>query len=214
MSSGRDDSWKTEMNRYLGQVVDDLETYRETVEEIVSGFSIPRKGKVRSMLAGPMGEQFMTSPASSRRGFHNAFHCGLVDHSLNVVRNPLKIAQTLAPGRWSQEKLTFTALFHDLGKAGTPGKPYYIPVEDEWRLKKGEYFERNKEDFMPNSEKSLFVLQVFGIEVDHEEFVAIRLNDGMGPDSNKEYNFKEPDLALIVHWADHWSSRVEKQQNQ
>jgi hypothetical protein len=67
---------------------------------------------------------------------------------------------------------------------------------------------------MPNSEKSLFVLQAFGIEVDHEEFVAIRLNDGMGPDSNKEYNFKEPDLALIVHWADYWSSRVEKQQNQ
>lgn len=195
---------------YWKQGTDKLEEYHDMVASIIATFPEPRRSQVTKMMDGAIGEQFMTSPASTRRAFHYAFPCGLVAHSLNVVKQAVKLAEAMAPGRWPKEKVMFCALFHDLGKAGSPGKPYYIPQKDEWKAKRGESYEVSKDEYMPNAEKSLYLLQLHGVTVDHEETVAIRLNDGMGSDSNREYSFKEPDLALIIHWADHWASRVEK----
>jgi len=195
---------------YWKQGTDKLEEYHDMVASIIATFPEPRQSQVSKMMDGLIGEQFMTSPASTRRAFHYAFPCGLVAHSLNVVKQAVKLAETIAPGRWPKEKVMFCALFHDLGKAGSPGKPYYIPNKDEWKRKKGESYEVSKDEYMPNAEKSLYLLQLHGVALDHEETVAIRLNDGMGSESNREYSFKEPDLALIIHWADHWASRQEK----
>lgn len=195
---------------YWKQGTDKLEEYHDMVASIIATFPEPRRSQVTKMMDGSIGEQFMTSPASTRRAFHYAFPCGLVAHSLNVVKQAVKLAEAMAPGRWPKEKIMFCALFHDLGKAGSPGKPYYITNKDEWKRKKGEAYEVSKDEYMPNAEKSLYLLQLHGVTVDHEEAVAIRLNDGMGSESNREYSFKEPDLALIIHWADHWASRQEK----
>ena len=189
---------------------DRLEEMDETVSELVGMFPSPRRELVEKMMRGPIGEQFMTAPASTRRAYHNAFPCGLVAHSLNVVKFALKLAETLAPGRWPKHKLIFCALFHDLGKAGSPGNPYYVPTDQDWKMRKNEDWEVSKTDFMPNAERSLFTLQQHGIAVDYEESVAIRWNDGPGAEGNAQYTFHEPDLALIIHWADFWSSNQEK----
>lgn len=189
---------------------DRLEDMNEAVNALVAMFPSPRRELVQKMLEGAVGEQFMTAPASTRRSYHNAFPCGLVAHSLNVVKFALKLSETLAPGRWPKHKVIFCALFHDLGKAGSPGHPYYVPTKEDWKKRKNEFWEVSKEEFMPNCEKSLFVLQQHGIPLDHEETVAIRWNDGPGAPGNHDYNFHEPDLALIIHWADFWSSKQEK----
>jgi len=182
----------------------------ETLDDLIATFPEPRRDLVRKMIDGPLGEQFMTAPASTRRAYHNAFPCGLLAHSLNVVRNALKISEALAPGRWPKHKLIFCALFHDLGKSGSVGKPYYLPTKEDWKMRKEQYWDVSQEEYMPNAEKSLFLLQQHGIVVDHEESVAIRWNDGPGANGNGQYNFHEPDLALIIHWADFWSSNQEK----
>lgn len=197
---------------YLKQGEARLEEYLTMVNTIIDSFPEPRRSQVRKMMDGKIGEQFMTSPASTRRNFHYAFPCGLVAHSLNVVKYAVKMAETLAPGRWPKWKVMFCALFHDLGKAGSPGKPFYVQTQEEWKRRRGEYYDVSHDEFMPNAEKSLYVLQLHGVVLDHEETVAIRLNDGMGPGENKPYEFREPDLALVVHWADHWASRQEKQE--
>jgi hypothetical protein len=202
MTLSHDDYWK------LG--TDRLNEYERLVDKLIGTFPEPRRGLVRKMLAGDVGTQFMTAPASTRRAFHNAFPCGLVAHSLNVVKHALRLAETLAPGRWPDHKVIFCALFHDLGKAGSPGHPYYVPIRDDWKLRRNEFWEVSKYEFMPNSEKSLYLMQLHGIAVDHEEAVAIRWNDGPGGEGNGGYSFNEPDLALIVHWADFWSSKQEK----
>lgn len=202
MSQTEDEYWK--------QGSEKLEENVAMVNTIVESFPEPRRTQVQKMLDGVMGEQFMTAPASTRRAHHYAFPGGLICHSLNVVKYAVKLAETLAPGRWTRDKVMFCALFHDLGKAGSPGKPYYVQTDQKWKREKGEYYEVSNEEYMPNAEKSLYVLQLHGVKVDHEEAVAIRLNDGMGPVENKPYSFREPDLALIVHWADHWASRLEK----
>ncbi len=196
---------------YWKQGTDKLETYIKMVDQIISLMPEPRRSLVKKMMDGPIGEQFMMAPASTRRMFHYAFPCGLIAHSLNVVTYAVQIANAIAPNRWPTWKVMFCALFHDLGKAGSPGIPYYVPTKDEWKTKKNEFYEISKDEFMPNSEKSLYLMQLHGIVLDHEETCAIRLNDGPGAEGNRGYAFNEPDLALIIHWADHWASKLEKQ---
>jgi hypothetical protein len=202
MSLSHEDYWSQGSSR--------LDQYEKAVTNLVGMFPEPRRTLVGKMMVSEVGEQFMTAPASTRRAFHNAFPCGLVAHSLNVVEGAIKLAETLAPGRWPLHKVVFCALFHDLGKAGSGGHPYYVPTKDDWKLRRNEFWEVSKYEFMPNSEKSLFLLQQFGVTVDHEEAVAIRWNDGPGGEGNTGYAFNEPDLALIVHWADFWASKQEK----
>jgi len=197
-------------DKYWEQGADKIEEAYSTVLKLVGTFPEPRKTKVKSMLED-LGEQFMTAPASTNRTHHNAFPGGLLLHSISVVKHAHAIANAVAPNRWAASRITFCALFHDLGKAGTPGNPYYIQVEDEWKFRRGHYYEVNKDEWMPSAERGLFILQQAGIVLDHEEYMAIRLNDGMGPAENKPYSFREPDLSLIIHWADHWAMRQEKE---
>lgn len=202
MTLSPDDYWK--------QGTAQLNRYHKTVNDIIEGFDQPRRKQVLDMLEGPMGEQFMTAPASTRRAYHNAFPCGLVAHSLNVAVNTVKIANALAPGRWSVNRLMFVGLFHDFGKAGTPGNPYYVDVQEDWKRKRGEYFEVSTRHWMPNAELGLWNMMNHGVMPDHEEYAAIRLNDGPGAPENKPWDFRTPPLAMIVHWADAWAMETEK----
>lgn len=201
MTISDDDYWKQGSER-LSELV-------KRVDAMVNTFPLTRRKLVQKMLSDSVGEQFMMAPASTRRAYHNAFPCGLVMHSLNVADRALSLAWTLAPGRWDDHKVAFAGLFHDLGKAGTAGKPYYLYAE-EWMRKKNELYQVSKDEYMPASEKSLFILQQYGITLDHEESAAIRLADGQGSRGNADWSFNEPDLALIIHWADHWEMRAEK----
>ena len=182
-----------------------------TVQKMVSGFMDPRKKQVAKMLSGPIGEEYFTAPASTKEDFHNCFPGGLCDHSLTVVDNLLKISKVLCPGKYSVNTLTFVGLFHDLGKVGDGIHPGYVPNPKEWQRKEGHLYITNKESiFMPSSERGLYILQKHGIELHHEEYLAIRLNDGMYDETNRKYGMKEPDLALLVHFADRWSVTQEK----
>jgi len=199
-------------DEYWSQGTRRLDEYHRAVTNIVDGFPEPRRARVRAMLDGPMGEQFMTAPASTRRAHHNAYPCGLVAHSLTVVTNVLKIAQALAPGRWALPTLTFCGLFHDFGKAGSPGLEYYREVNEEWKRKRGEFYEVNPNcPHMDVSQRTLFTLQQQGITLDHDEYLALMLADGQYVDRNKDYRLKEPHLAVIVHMGDLWTTLQEKQ---
>lgn len=192
-----------------------LEDKTALYESIISLFPKKRKEQVNSLMNSEVGNQFFVAPASSRRSFHYAFPCGLFLHSLNVVKNALTLNKSLCNNRWEPAKVAFAALFHDIGKAGTAGNPYYQPIDQsDWRWKKGEFYELSKDEWMPTSEKGLYILQQHGVEIDHDEYMAIRLNDGAGPAENKPYSFREPALALVIHWADHWATVCEKEEDQ
>lgn len=183
----------------------------EEVFELVTQIPTARQKLVKTMLDGPVGDEYFVAPASSNTGFHLCEVGGLARHSLNVVRNLLKIADTFAPDRWSVGKLIFCGLFHDLGKVGDGKAPYYVPTTEEWKIRRGSLYEYNKACVaMPTSERGLYILQQHGIVLDHEEYLAIRLNDGQYAEENRWYSMKEPELALLVHMADLWSTRSEK----
>lgn len=196
---------------YWKQGTERLEELTAAVDAIIGTFPEPRRSQVRRMMDGPVGEQFFLAPASSRRAYHSCFPGGLAVHSLAVAQNAVRLADVLFPGRWPRWRVLFCGLFHDLGKAGPAGMPNYIPVSEKWKREKGEFYEVKKTNWLPTAEQGLFILQQEGIPLEHEEYLAIRLNDGAGPPENGPYSFRTPALALLTHWSDHAASVSEKE---
>jgi hypothetical protein len=112
----------------------------------------------------------------------------------------------------------FAALNHDLGKIGDIENDTYIPNTSEWHRKnQGALYTINpKTEFSLVPDRSLFLLQHFGITYTWNEFLGIRIHDGMYEEANKPYLVSfNPDsrlksnLPLILHQADMLASRVE-----
>lgn len=190
-------------DEYFNSLTDkDIEKNIEIINSFIELFPEPRKSKVKKMLDGDLGEKFFLSPASSRRSFHNAFPGGLAKHSINVVKNALAISKQLCPNRWPVHKIAFCALFHDLYKAVS-----YKATNEEWKFKRGDFYDVLNDERMQSGFGSLFLLQKYGIELDYEETIAIQLTDG----PQQFHQFKEPAFSFIICWADQWAMVEEKE---
>jgi len=75
---------------------------------------------------------WLASPASTR--FHLSEEQGLLKHSVGVTESLLRFREFLVPGI-AEESCVIVGLFHDVGKLGMPGKPLYLPNENEWLVK-------------------------------------------------------------------------------
>jgi hypothetical protein len=158
-----------------------------------------------------LGERLALCPASGKRDYHNAFPGGLVDHSLRVLGNAMRLVGAFG---WKipRDSLILACLFHDLGKVGDHENDYYIPQTDQWRVDKlGEEYTYNKDiQYMTVPDRGIFLCQHFGLRLKQDELLAIRLNDGQYAEENGAYKLKEPMLADVVHMADLISTKQEK----
>jgi len=198
---------------------DKISSMSLTPEEIESNWkrmrSLLEKCGDRSVaslrMVDALGERLALCPASAKRDFHNAFPGGLVDHSLRVLGNAMRLTGAFG---WKIPKnsLIISSLFHDLGKVGDHEHDYYVPQTDQWRVDKlGEEYTYNKEiQFMTVPDRGIFLCQHFGLLLTQDEMLAIRLNDGQYADENAPYKLKEPMLADVVHMADLISTKQEK----
>jgi len=163
-------------------------------------------------LVDGLGERLAMCPASGRKDFHNAFPGGLVDHSLRVLSNTMKLVKAYG---WElpKESLIIGALLHDIGKVGDHETDYYVPQDSDWhRDKLGEMYKHNKEIlFMTVPDRGVWLCQHFGLKLTQDEFLAIRLNDGWVLPENKVYCLKEPLLAHAIMTADYISTVSEKE---
>jgi len=71
-------------------------------------------------------------------------------------------------------------------------------------------------DFMLIPDRSLFILQKFGIKVNQKEWLGIRLHDGVFDKANEAYFFsnvessrQKTSIVSILHSADFLASKVE-----
>ena len=193
--------------------------------KIIDTYIGDRKDDVKTMLS-KLEETYIMAPASSKSWYHSAFPGGYVDHVNRVVEYAVKQSRLYKEMGgtidYTEEELVFAALFHDLGKLGDGEAPNYIPQTDKWRQDKlAEMYTNNPElDFMLIPDRSLFVLQKFGIEVTKKEFLAIRLHDGVFDDANKAYFFsynpssrQKTNIIKVLHTADFLASQVEYDNN-
>jgi hypothetical protein len=189
--------------------------------KIVDAYITDRKDSVLEMIQH-MEEIYVMAPASGKSWYHNAFAGGYVDHVNRVVQYAVKqmgLYQEMGGTiDFTQEELVFSALFHDLGKIGDGEQPNYLPQTDKWRQDKlSEMYSNNPNlDFMLISDRSLYILQKFGIPLSMKEYLAIRVHDGVFEDSNKAYFFSHQEssrqktsIISILHSADFLASKVE-----
>jgi hypothetical protein len=189
--------------------------------KIVETYITDRKDKVLSMIDSYQ-EEYALAPASGKSWYHNAFQGGYVDHVNRVVEYAVKQSRLYEEMGgtidYTEEELVFAALFHDLGKLGDGSKVNYIPQTDKWRQDKlNEMYTNNSDlDFMLIPDRSLFVLQKFGLQVSQKEFLAIRLHDGVFDEANKAYFFsyqessrQKTSIISVLHSADFLASKVE-----
>ena len=202
------------------QMAENLAKFYSMIDKYISG---DRKDKLLDMYKN-IEETLVMSPASTKVSHHNAFAGGYLDHVIRVTEAALvfeKVWDKFGQNKnYTTEELAFSALNHDLGKLGTNEQPVYIPNQSEWhRQNQGLMFNYNPAiTHMRIAERSLFVLQSYGIPVSENEYLAIRLHDGLYEEANKQYYItynKDTELrsniAYILHQADLMSSKIESQ---
>ena len=149
---------------------------------------------------------WLTAPASTR--FHLAEKRGLLKHSVGVAETLLRFRECLAPSI-SEECCVIVGLFHDVGKLGLPGKPYYLPNDNEWMVKhKGICYKTNPDVVtMGLAVRSPYLVLQY-ISLSEDEVQAITYHDGQYIDENRVVAHKEEPLTLLLHWADYWTAHI------
>lgn len=165
-------------------------------------------------------EQLVIAPASGKVHYHNCFPGGYLDHVLHVVECGLRMAsmykQLGGTVNFTKQELIFSALHHDLGKLGNVGEPYYVEQDSDWHRKRGEYYTHNQSlGYMNVTDRALHLLQHYGIKVTENEWLSIKLSDGLYDESNKSYlkNYMpyplHTSLPRLIHMADYMASTIE-----
>lgn len=201
------------------QIQQNLITFYDLIDQFIES---PRKEKLLSLYKS-QEELLAFAPASSKASFHNSFPGGYVDHVVRVTLASLQLKNAwdyfnAATNTFTDEELVFSAINHDLGKLGMYGKPRYVPNDSEWHIKnQGANYKPNTElPFLPVQDNSLYILQAAGIEVSLNEYIAIKIHDGLYDDANKAFLISGQNesklrscLPYIIHQADILASRVE-----
>ena len=167
-------------------------------------------------------DRMCVAPASGKEHFHNAHVGGYVEHVLHVVDCALKITNLWqasgATINFTTEEVIFAAMHHDLGKVGDMDKDYYVPQESEWHRKnQGSIFNHNPElQYMTVTDRAIFLLNQFGINMTEWEYVGLRLTDGLYEEANKSYYISynkdwalKSNIAYILHQADSMATHIE-----
>jgi hypothetical protein len=167
-------------------------------------------------------ERFILLPASHKPQYHNCFPGGYIEHVNRVVSASLEIDSIWrkfdVKPTYTTEEVVFSALNHDLGKFGTLEHEAVLPNPSEWHVKnRGEIYTFNTQmDYMTVPDRGLWLLSQIGIEVSKNEWLAIKLHDGLYDDANKPYLMSwspetklRTSLPFIIHQADLLAARIE-----
>jgi hypothetical protein len=200
------------------------QNYEKFIEIIKKYFTGQRLEKLLHMYSeNELGINLTLAPASGALQYHNAYVGGYIDHIFNVTRNALRMKELFVNSGgeidFTDEELVFSCLHHDLGKLGISGELHYLPNDNDWEIKRGHVFKRNdKISYMTLTDRTFYTLNHYGIQYSEKEYFAIKLTDGMYDDDNQKY-LKSHDtkkqlkykLQFIMHWADHMSTIIERQ---
>jgi len=167
-------------------------------------------------------ERFILLPASHKPQYHNCFPGGYIEHVNRVASASLEIDSIWrkfdVKPTYTTEEVVFSALNHDLGKFGTFEHEAVLPNPSEWHVKnRGEIYTFNTQmDYMTVPDRGLWILSQLGINVSKNEWLTIKLHDGLYDEANKSYLLSwgpetklRTSLPYIVHQADLLAARVE-----
>ena len=201
-----------------------LENWNKLIDLIENTFSDDRKEKLLKMYEY-FKERMMFAPASGQQHFHLCEPGGYVEHVLNIVRYSKAFYQIWKDNDayiedYTEEELIFAAMHHDLGKVGDLNDDNYIPNPSEWhRINQGKIYDFNKNlNYMTVTDRACYLLMKFGVDMTEQEYLALRLTDGLYEEGNTsylksfmpEYGLKSH-LPHILHQGDMMATKVENE---
>ncbi len=168
-------------------------------------------------------EEIMLMPASHKKAYHNCFPGGYIDHVNRVVECALKLTSVWSDmgvdkDTFTLEEIVFSAINHDLGKMGDGVEYAHVPSTDQWRKKNlGEMYTFNtKISYMSVPDRSIYLLTSNNIGVSPNEWLGIKLHDGLYDSANEPYyktylpeTKPRTSLPFIIHHADMMATRIE-----
>ena len=168
-------------------------------------------------------ERMCLAPASGKEHFHNAHAGGYVEHVLHITDLVVQIHELWSKNGatvedFTKEELIFAALHHDLGKVGDLVEDYYTPNDSDWHRKnQGMIYKHNPNiQYMTVTDRAIWLLQHFGVIMSENEYLGLRLTDGMYEEANKGYYISfmphkqlRSNIAHILHQADMMASKIE-----
>ena len=168
-------------------------------------------------------ERMCLAPASGKEHFHNAYAGGYVEHVLHVTDLAQQIYSLWEKNgatvdNFTVEEVIFAALHHDLGKVGNLAEDNYIHNDSDWHRKnQGMIYKHNPRiEYMTITDRAIWILQHFGIKMTENEYLGLRLTDGLYEEANKTYymnwskdNQLKSNIAYILHQADLMATKIE-----
>ena len=200
----------------------DTELQWQTFIEYINTYIFnPRKELLIKMYEA-LSDRVLTAPASSHSTRHNCFPGGYIDHVNRVIKTAIKLFEVwseagAATTKFTLEEVVFAAINHDLGKVGSSSEDYYIPNDSRWHVERGQIYKINPAlQFMKVPDRSIFLLQEYGIKFSENEYLAIKLHDGLYGKGNESYLMAgmpefalKTDLPILLHHADHLATLIE-----
>jgi len=164
----------------------------------------------------------ISEPASGKLHFHSCFPGGYVHHILTVCEfaKRLKPLYETVGETFTDEEMFVTLVNHDLFKVGDPFNkiPYYIRQTSDWHIKnQKEYYTHNPElQWMEMTDRTLYTLSQLGFKLTENEYIAIKIHDGLYVEGNKPYLISwseaktiKSNLPYLAHHADMLATRHE-----
>lgn len=175
-------------------------------DRIISLLKSTERDGIEDLIESMEAKGFFTAPCSGAH--HLSKEGGLAEHSLNVYNIMMSLNESFN-AQLPAESIILCGLLHDLGKAGDYGKPNYV----ENILKSGKqseskpYVTNPELSYIPHEIRSITIAERYASLTEEEEF-AILYHNGMYSDLKYSFKGKETPMALILHFADMWASRV------
>lgn len=175
---------------------------------------IKREG-IESLIAWLESSDFFTAPAS--RQYHGSYAGGLLQHSLNVYHEMLRLLQAfpeVASKIKSEDTVMIIALFHDLCKVNFYGveKRNRKNEEGVWESYDA-YKIDEKFKYGGHGAKSVFIIQNF-IKLLPEEAVAIHCHMGAFDGNAQSVGgaFEAYPIAWLLHVADGAATYIDEKE--
>ena len=146
---------------------------------------------------------FFTAPASTR--FHSNYEGGLVEHSVRVWEEMIRLLKAYPEVKVSAETASIVSLLHDVCKIGCYKVEFRNAKENGIWVKKPVYV--FKEDFCygGHGSKSVYLIQRH-MPLTEQEAVAINCHMGFADRPTSDYSiggaFEQYPLAWLLHAAD------------
>ena len=203
------------------QLQDNWKEFIQLLEDTFEGDRLSRLLKMYDHFE----ERMMFAPASGKEHYHNCHAGGYVEHVLHVTKCAKQLHKLWSDNgatiNFTEEELVFAAVHHDLGKLGDLAEAYYVPQDNDWWIKnRGEYYKHNpKLQFMTVTDRALFLLQHYGVQMTENEYLGLKLTDGLYEEANKSYYIGysperslRTNIAYILHQADMMATHIEYDQ--